>query len=352
MMKINPKDELIEFLNHCIERKEIAGTSCALITPLETQYFALGNKQLIPSKEENDLDTIWDVASLSKVIVTTSCILKMIEADEVSLTTSIKSILPDFIHSCVTIKQCLLHTTGLPADIANYKQMSKTEMINAAFSTPLSHSTDSQVVYSDINYILLGKVIEQIHGDIEEYASQVLFQPLQMNESGYNPCSKVINRCAAYEYIENRGGIVRGVVHDGKAFKLSGVSGHAGLFLTIQDCAKFASALLCEDLRLFKPETYALLKKCHTSDLNEKRTFGWVFSDPKYPLSDLSSECTLFHTGFSGGSILIDYTNKLAFVCLSNRVHPSREAKDFLVSRKKIHELAYKCINKTMKIGD
>ena len=144
--------------------------------------------------------------------------------------------------------------------------------------------------------------------------------------------------------MESRGGVVRGVVHDGKAFKLGGVSGHAGVFSTLEDISHYITMLLNDGVyngqRFFSKRTIELLQKCQTVGLNEKRSIGWVLSDPNYALGDYASDACLYHTGFSGPSIIVDFKLGIGVVTLANRVHPTRSNTKILTARNNIHNLA------------
>ena len=198
-------------------RRHLPGCNCAVITKDDKWTCSVGYKQLVPEKEINGLDTIHDLASISKVLVTTTCILKLIEEGTITLKTKIAEILPQFGQKELTIKDCITHSSGLPADINGYKQMKDdAEMIEAVWKMELEYPTGSQVKYSDVNFILLGLVIAQLKGSLDSYAKQVMFEPLEMKETGYQPAASLRSRCCAEEVMESRGGVVRGVVHDGR----------------------------------------------------------------------------------------------------------------------------------------
>ncbi|MFI3283582.1 MAG: serine hydrolase domain-containing protein [Erysipelotrichaceae bacterium] len=338
---------LEQFLKQGVISKGFPGANFALIFPNETHFLSVGNKQIIPAVEKNKLDTIWDIASLSKVVVTTSCILRLVEDGRISLNTKISEILTWFPLKEVSVKHCLNHSSGINSDIVGYKQMSYDEMMESLKTLVYHHEIDTKVFYSDVNFILLGLLIDQITESLETYAHENIFNPLDMKDTGYNLKSFPIKRFAAYENTAERG-VVRGVVHDGKAYKMGGVSGHAGVFSTIQDLSHFVTMVLNNGVyngkQVLHPCSIELLKKGTTANLNEKRSVGWVISDDNYALGDYYSEHTLFHTGFSGGSMLIDCDKGVGFICLTNRVHPSRDNKAILTLRNKIHNLAYQCI--------
>lgn len=338
---------LCKHLDRCCEDNVFPGANLVLINENDIKFKSAGYKQKEPLAELNDLNTLYDLASVSKVLVTATCILKLIEEGLLSLNYLVSDILPDVVEKDLTIRHCLTHTSGLPSDIANYKQMSKEELLCTCFNTTSILPKNSQVIYSDINFIYLGLIIEKLKGSLQSYAQDVVFTPCEMIHTGYNPDTSLITQCASTEYVEARGGVVRGKVHDGKAHIFNGISGHAGVFSTIQDISNFLSMMLnngkYKGKEILSPYSIGLLQTCLTPNLNEHRSIGWVLSDRSYGLGDYFSSHTIFHTGFSGTSILIDFDKKIAASVLSNRVHPSRTNRKFYTRLNSIHNLSYLC---------
>ena len=339
--------KLDALLNELMNDGIAAGLNIAVMTPEQKWIKTYGNRQNVPTVEKATLDTIWDLASCSKVLVTTTCILKLREEGLLDLDTKVKDILPKLADETLTVKECITHTSGYPADINGYKAMTPEEMIEAVWQMKKLPELENKVNYSDVNFILLGLIVKELKGSLDGYAKEVMFEPLKMNNTTYNPAPELKERCAAYEDIPARGGVVRGVVHDGKGFKFNGVSGHAGVFSTIEDVTHYVEMLFNDGVyhgkRFFREDTMELLRTCTTGHLNEKRSIGWVISDPNYALGKCYSEHTLYHTGFSGPSILIDLDKKVACVVLANRVHPSRDNKKILTARNDIHDAVYAC---------
>ncbi len=353
MMKNNTINEaawlrLQSYLEGCVTRGVFPGADFALVTCDDARILHVGNRQVVPSIVKNEPGTLWDLASVSKVVATTTCILKLMEEGLIHLKTKISDILPELEHKEITVRHCITHTSGLPADIAGYKEMSQEEMCAAVYRMPYAYEPGTKVVYSDLNFILLGWVVAKLKGSLDAYAKEAMFEPLHMVHTTYNPTQDRYDSCAAYEDISARGGVIRGTVHDGKAHLFGGVSGHAGVFSTIEDLSRFAQMLLNDGISdgnmFFHPSTIALLKKCQTEGLNERRSIGWVISDSNYGLGDYFSDHALFHTGFSGSSILIDLDRKVAFINLCNRVHPTRTNRIIYEERNNIHNLAYQCL--------
>lgn len=351
-MKLNEAklNQLKTYLEQLVQQGAAPGMNCGVVTKEEAWFTSVGDKQLVPTREENDLDTIYDLASISKVLVTTTCILKLMEEGVLTLKTKICDILPQFSQKQITVRDCITHSSGLPADIDSYKLMKdQEEMTQAVWKMNCEYETGTQVKYSDVNFILLGWVVAKLKGSLDGYAKQVMFEPLDMKDTMYCPDASLKQRCSAEEVMESRGGTVRGEVHDGKAHKLGGISGHAGVFSTVEDISHFLNMLLNKGVyqgkRFFSQQTIELLQKCQTPTLNEKRSIGWILSDPNYSLGDYYSDACLFHTGFAGPSIHIDFKHGIAVVVLANRVHPTRDNTKILAARNTIANLALQCLN-------
>lgn len=339
-------NKLTATLDEYLDNKVYPGVSFSLITQNETKRHINGYRSLIPNKIKNDASTIYDLASLTKVVCTTFCILKLIEEGKLSLNTKIGSILDSFKDQEIKIINLLNHTSGLPAGIDNYKVLSQDEYLKTVLNIQPVYDLNTKVLYSDINFILLGLIIQKItNTSLNDYAKKVIFKPLEMENTAFL-LKRDLDYFAAYEEKPNRG-IVRGSVHDGQAYKLGGISGNAGLFTTLEDLEKFVKMILnhgkYKDKRVFCYKSINLLRKCTTVGLNEKRSLGYVLSDHNYALGDYFSEHTLFHTGFTGGSILIDLDKDIAMITLCNRIHPSRDNKKILSLRNNIHNMAYLC---------
>ena len=335
---------LEDLLKKYVEEQRIPGIAVAYVTGNRNYFVSAGYDGYAPYVDPKPVTrkTLYDMASCTKVVATTTMILKLIEEGAFTLKTEVKDILPEFPHEGVNIYHLLTHTSGLPADDKKYKECrSAKEMWQFTLSQPLVYETGSKVEYSDFGYIILGKIIEHFKGDLEEYAKEVIFDPLGMTATCYNPCFKGLSdQCAAAEVTSERG-VIRGIVHDGKANKLNGLSGNAGLFSNTEDLCKFVRMMLNDGAPVLKKETVDLLKRSFTGNLNLRRTLGWFFNDPSTPVYGSCSNCSIFHTGFSGTSILIDFEKKCGVINLTNRVHPTRD-NDITDIRREIHEYLLK----------
>lgn len=333
--------KLDDYLIECIDEGVFPGVGYAIVTKQSKHINELGYAQVIPNKVKLKTNTIFDLASLTKVVATTTCIMLLIEYGEISLDTKIKTILPEFKHGDITISKLLTHTSGLPSLKRYYKECSDVEELKQyLYNIDLIYSVGKQVVYSDLGFMLLGLIIERITGSFVYFAEEELFKPLNMKDTCFNPPADKIERCASTELKEERG-TIRGRVHDGNAYFIGGVSGHAGLFSNVEDLSHFAEMILnygsYNNKSILNPKTIQLMRHCFTKDLNKKRGLGWIVNSD-FSCCDLASNKALYHTGFTGTSILID--EDYSFILLTNRVHPTRSNTKLMMVRKFINNMA------------
>jgi len=277
------------------------------------------------------VDTAFDLASLTKVVVTTTAVMQLIEQGVVSLHAPVATYLPGFARCgkrMVTVRQLLSHTGGLPAGRPFYQRLRGADaIVDAVERTRLAATPGAQVIYSDLGFIALGALVARVTGmPLDHYAEASIFQPLGMRSTGYRPDPTLRVTTSATEYQKGRG-LVWGSVHDENAAAMGGVSGHAGLFSTIGDLEIFVTTLLREGAhgptRMLKPETVDAMFTLQTGALRPGRALGWQYRDPTYMGACISPH-TVGHTGFTGTSIVLDLARHLGVVLLTNRVHPSR----------------------------
>jgi CubicO group peptidase (beta-lactamase class C family) len=333
-----------KMIEQAVREGKIPGASFALVTPDHVELGFTGSRQIIPDVKPVEVDTVYDMASCTKVIATTTMALRLIEDGCFSLDTHLKDILPDFEHPEVTIKHLLTHTSGICPDDKAYKTChGEQEMWNFFRNKPLEFEPGTKVLYSDFGYIALGFVIEKFAGPLDQYAQKIIFDPLKMHSTCYCPKKHgIADRCAATEVTADRGVIV-GSCHDGKGFRLDGVSGNAGLFSTVNDLSVFVQMMLnCGSWnghRVLQESTVNLLKNTYTANLNVRRTLGWITDDPNQSDGDYYSSCCLYHTGFSGTSVYIDFSRNCGIILLTNRVHPTRDNPNIVSIRNLFHNL-------------
>jgi CubicO group peptidase (beta-lactamase class C family) len=336
--------DIKKLLSEGVKNEGFPGASFAVVfkNGLVLEDF-VGYKALYPTKVRNRGNEIYDVASLTKVISTTTMIMKLIEEGKLSLNTKIKDILPEFKHSEVLIHHCLTHSSGLPADIPKaYMLRNRADVEKNVYGPELINKVGEKIVYSDIGFILLGFVIEKItQKHLNQYAYENIFKPLDMRNTSYRPDP---SRCAPTEYREDDvfTGYLQGKVHDEKSFALDGLSGHAGLFSTVADISKLIISILNNDEKVLKRETvdslFVLRKTMERDNLVPLvRTYGWDKPTIGGTAGDnVSFADTIVHTGFTGCNMWIDRSKGIGFVMLSNAVHPKRGHNGIIKYRNKI----------------
>lgn len=341
--------EINALLNEGCKNKHFPGASyCIVYASGKTLCHHIGYKRLFPMIEKNTGSEIYDVASLTKVISTTTMIMKLIEEQKLFLDSKISNILPRFKHQEITIYDLLTHSSGLPADISRASTLkNREEVLNRIFEMNLIYKKNEHIVYSDVGFILLGLVIEKItQMNLDEYAKKIIYDPLDMKDTSYHPD---VNRAAPTEFRNDDiyQGYLTGSVHDEKAFAMGGLSGHAGLFSTTQDIAKLILAVLRNEFVLNK-ETVDMLfplreKKTHPDGHMLQRALGWDKPTLGGTAGDhVSYEDTIVHTGFTGCNMFIDRKHQVGFVMLSNAVHPKRNQNGIISYRNKIGNMIVK----------
>jgi uncharacterized protein YbbC (DUF1343 family)/CubicO group peptidase (beta-lactamase class C family) len=289
---------------------------------------AFGHRALEPKREPMTLDTIFDVASLTKVVATTTAVMQLIETGKIRANDPVSKYLPEFAQNGkddITIRQLLIHYSGLAPDLdLKTPWEGKQTAYRMAYAEAPVNPPGSGFVYSDINFIVLGAVVEQVSGSsLDQYTATHIFRRLQMTHTRYLPPASWRAKIAPTQYDENEH-MLRGVVHDPTARRMGGVAGHAGLFSTANDLAKFAQALLNGGDGILSRLT---VEKMTTPEqpptATAVRGFGWDIDTPfSSNRGDLLPVGSYGHTGFTGTSLWIDPTTKTYIILLTNAVHP------------------------------
>ena len=295
---------------------------------------AIGNRVVFPKKQQMDIDTVFDLASLTKVVATLPATLKLMESGYIRLDDRVAFFLPEFGKNGkedITIRHLLTHTSGLPAHKEYFlKSLTTEQILQSIYEQELISPLGKKVIYSDLGIITLYKIIETITGQkFHEYVRKEIFEPLNMKETLFNPSFNK-NRYAATEYSEKLGEYKHGIVHDDNTESMGGISGHAGLFSTVNDLAKFASMIendgFYEGERILTKASIDLSRKNYTSFDSEHRGLGWILNSPTFSsCGDFFSASSYGHTGFTGTSIWFDPEIKLHVILLTNRVHFGRK---------------------------
>lgn len=290
---------------------------------------AFGSRSLQPSQLPMTVDTVFDLASLTKPIATATSVMILIDQGKIAPDTAVSAYWPEFAQNGkdqITVRHLLTHTSGLIADnpISDYQGTPENCMDQIAAMKPTAEP-GREFIYSDVGFIVLGKIIRNVTGlEVNAFAEKFIFQPLGMAETGYLPREDLRARAALTEQREGRW--MQGDVHDPRAWALGGVAGHAGLFSTADDLSRYAVMLLnrgtLEKSVILSPPAWALM----TTPVDVprgRRCLGWD-SRTGYSSNrgDLMSDNAFGHGGFTGTGIWIDPDQDLFVIFLSNRVHP------------------------------
>ena len=304
---------------------------------------AFGRRAVEPASEPMTVDTIFDLASLTKVVATTTAVMMLVEEGRVRLRAPVAEYLPGFERhgkERITVGQLLAHVSGLRPDL-------DLEQGFTGHATALERTYDERpvaapgerFVYSDLNFMLLGEIVARVGGlPLDVFAAQRIFEPLGMGDTMFRPLAELVGRIAPTEACVGlewpcRGDaadavMLRGAVHDPTARRMGGVAGHAGLFSTAADLARFGEMLLGggarDGVRILAPLTIGRMTSAATpAGMRDVRGLGWDI-DSRYSANrgDLFPVGSFGHTGFTGTSIWLDPASRTFVVFLSNRVHP------------------------------
>lgn len=291
---------------------------------------AFGHRALVPQREAMTVDTIFDLASLTKVIVTATSIMILVEEGKISLSDLVATHLPDFAQyekGSATISDLLVHYSGLRPDLdLDEPWMGYETALEKAYQEQLLAPPGERFIYSDINYLLLAEVVRRVSGKpIQDFSAERIFRPLGMTHTGFNLPLEWVARIAPTEVRDEK--MLRGQVHDPTAFRMGGSAGHAGLFSTIDDTAIYAQMILnggiYKGLRVLSPLT--VLKMTTPQSPGGRVEWRGLGFDIQSRLSttrgDLFPVGSFGHTGFTGTSIWIDPYTESFVVLFTNRLH-------------------------------
>jgi uncharacterized protein YbbC (DUF1343 family) len=327
----NHLDRIDGVVNEAIAKGQLPGAVVLIVREGKIVFRrAYGWRSKEPAKAAMTVDTVFDLASLTKPIATATSIMILIEQGKLRPTDRVAQHLPAFGTNGkdkITVEQLLLHTSGLIADnpLADYAD-GRAKALERIHQLPLLAEPGSKFIYSDVNYIVLGELVEKLGGmPLDAFARTHIFAPLSVHETTFRPGAALAKRAAP---TEQRGGRwMVGEVHDPRAFALGGVAGHAGLFSTADDLAVYAQMLLdggaYAGQRILSPATVRLMTQPRAVP-GGQRAYGWDV-DTRFSTNrgELFPVGTSFgHTGFTGTSIWIDPQSRMAVIFLSNRVHP------------------------------
>ncbi|HEX4321417.1 MAG TPA: serine hydrolase [Acidobacteriaceae bacterium] len=288
---------------------------------------AFGLRSIEPSREPMTVDTIFDLASLTKCVATTTSMMQLIERGRVRLNDPVAMYLPEFAQNGkqdITVRELMTHYSGLAPDL-DLKELwqGRDAAYRMAMQQTPQYPPGSRFVYSDINFETLGFLIEKITGmTLDAYAAKNVFAPLGMKDTRFLPPAAWKSRIAPTQYDEH-GQMLRGVVHDPTARRMGGVAGHAGLFSTGDDLAKFAEELLHRHRILSALAVEKMSTPQTPANAASVRGLGWDIDSPfASNRGELLPVGSFGHTGFTGTSLWIDPVTDTYIILLTNAVHP------------------------------
>lgn len=326
------------------------------------------------------LATIYDLASLTKPLVTALLCARLVEDDRLALDAPVSLVLSEFARTdktSITIRQLLTHTSGLPAWLPLYLLVRNEPQraLETIAAQELSYATRTRVVYSDLGFIALGRAIEKIVGaSLAEVARQNIFAPLGLRRTFFNPPTELRPQIAASESEGNayerkmcedlsldlkdsanvfRSRLIWGEVHDGNAHFLGGAAGHAGLFADVFDTYTLAAQFLPSTSKLLLPETCAMFRENQTQGLNEARSVGWQLAATTLSTAGESLAPDSYgHNGFAGTSVWIEPHRERIYILLTNRTHAHALPFANINSvRRRFHTLAHNVLESTSTWG-
>lgn len=322
------------------------------IIALEKAY---GRFMYDPSSTPMTTDAMFDLASVTKVIATTSAVMRLYDEGKIHLDDPIVKYIPQFGQNGkehITIYNLMVHNSGLPAWRKFYTFCNDPQcVLDSVYATPLEYKTGDSTVYSDLGLITMGKLIEHVTGTtLDHYVDSVFFKPLGMANTMYNPPHSLLYRIVPTEvdsFWKKTYQPVHGRVHDENAATLGGVSGHAGLFSTAGDLVKILQMEMnggvYNGTRYIERST---IKKFTSRQSSQStRGIGWDTRnvdggfEGKYP-----SKKTFRHTGFTGTSVVVDPMNKIIVIFLTNRVYPTRANHKLFKVRPALHNAVYEAL--------
>lgn len=338
--------EMDEAVLQAIQKRELPGGVLWLERGEQRYVKAYGNRELPPQAEEMTADTIFDAASLTKVLATAPSVMVLVESGKIDLDAPAANYLASFGEHAkhkITIRQLLTHTSGLRPGLAGAGN-GHDGVIAAACAESLVSEPGTVFRYSDINFIVLGEIVSRVSGKpLQDFAGDMIFRPLKMVDTGYLPSRSKLSRIAPTE------GKLRGEVHDPTARRMGGVAGHAGVFTTATDLARFSRCFLnggeLDGVRILRAESVQMMCSVQTpAELQARRGLGWDIDSPYAgPRGKYFPIGSYGHTGWTGTSLWIDPFSKSFVILLSNRNHPD-ESGNVIALRRQLGTLAAESI--------
>src|SRR5262249_29597157 len=336
-MKANRRSErlsadVLSVLRDSVQHRIFPGAVAALISSTDEIYIPFGRETYNPIARLISDGSIFDVASLTKILATTTAIMQLVERKQLGLHDRAFNFVPQLRQvpkDQITIFQLLAHTAGFPGGEPLPRHLkSRDEIVESICSINLLYPPGTGRIYDDLGYILLGLIVESITGlTLDKYCQGEIFEPLGMSETMFVPPKSLLGRIVPTEIDADRGGLLRGIVHDERAYLMGGVAGHAGIFTTARDLGRFSRSMMghssSDRAGILSSGSVQLMWSRHWQDSEGGYGLGWGRLRPGY-MNGLDNGDAVGHTGFTGVSLVISQRRDLAMILLSNRVHPMR----------------------------
>ncbi len=332
----------------------------SLQCPGQFRLLATGKRRLLPSEQEMEVDTPFDIASVTKVMATASLVAQLVERRWVRWDSPVKRYLSDFPYSDITLADLLSHTAGLPAWSPLWQTLRESlrvnqgdeifrlpislrqaEMRRLVLNIPREAPTGERAVYSDISFLLLGYALEEIcSAPLDEAVQSLVWNPMGLKGASFRRVNQSVEeaRAEAFAATENcpwRGGVIQGQVHDDNCWSMGGVAGHAGVFARAEDVLRFGVEWLT---RMFSTHTRSEAWSRVSRPSGCSRTLGWDTPSGEQPAAgQILSPLSVGHLGFTGTSLWIDPVRGWVITLLTNRVHLGRENIKIREFRNRLH---------------
>lgn len=310
---------------------------------------SFGRIESAPGAPPMPKNAIFDLASLTKVVATTTAAEILYDRGQLDLDAPVSRYLPEFAgtpgHDAITVRHLLSHSSGFKpsAGLLWGQANDRAGILRQLYTMPVGSPPGTAYVYQDFNLILVGEIVSRLSGQtLDSFMAKEVFGPLGMKDTGFNPPKSKLARIAPTEQDDSfRHMLVRGVVHDENAYVMGGVAGHAGLFSTAADLAKITQLYLdhgrYRGRQIIRPETIRLFMQPQNLPAGSSRALGWDMPSPNGFAGPLASPHAILHTGFTGTSLYIDPDRDAFIILLTNRVNPTRNNAEIFKARPAIH---------------
>lgn len=338
-------------LLHAVEQRAFPGA--AFVASQSGKVILQGSVGRFTYDEDAEgvtLSTVFDLASVTKVVAATAIAMLLFDRCQLDLQQPVVELLPEFENADarrnqVTVAMLLAHSSGLPAYVKLFLQtLNRSALLRLAFQVPLEADPGSRAEYSDIGFILLGELLQRIAKEsLESFCRREIFLPLGMVHTSFNPQQALRAEIPPTRNDQTfRHRVIQGEVHDENASVMGGVSGHAGVFSNTTDLMKFAASMLGREPKIVSPETIKLFTTRRTSPAGTSRALGWDTPSPPSQAGKYFSPHSFGHLGYTGTSLWIDAEREIAIALLTNRTWPDNASQAIKKVRPEFHDALMK----------